>query len=198
GSCACCSRALRSTRSLQGSNGMRPRASPRCGGCVGQLDGRSALVTGAAGGIGAATVRALAEAGARVLATDIDEARVLQLADGLAASGAEVAGRHLDVTHQPEVDAVLHEAVDKYGALDILVNIAGILDMTPVDQLTPDVWDRVMNVNLKGTLLPSLAALRVMKARRQGRIVNLGSMAGQVGGVVAGANYAAAKAGVIC
>jgi len=160
------------------------------------LDGRVALVTGAAGGIGSATARALAEAGARVLATDVDEARVLQVAEGLSADGREVVGRHLDVTHPPEVEAVVYEAVERFGQLDILVNIAGVLDMTPLDQLTPEVWDRVLGVNLKGTLLPCLAAMKVMKPRRQGRIISLGSMAGQVGGVVAGANYAAAKAGL--
>jgi NAD(P)-dependent dehydrogenase (short-subunit alcohol dehydrogenase family) len=165
---------------------------------MGALDGRAAVVTGAAGGIGSATTRALAEAGAHVLATDIDEARVLQVAAEIAAGGPAVVGRHLDVTHPPEVEAVVQEAVDRFGALDILANVAGILDMTPVDQLNAEVWDRVMSVNLKGTLLPSLAALKAMKPRRQGRIVNLGSMAGQLGGVVSGANYAAAKAGVIC
>jgi 3-oxoacyl-[acyl-carrier protein] reductase len=165
---------------------------------MGALDGRAAVVTGAAGGIGSATTRALAEAGARVLATDSDEARVLQVAADISAGGAIVVGRHLDVTHPPEVEAVVQEAVDRFGALDILANIAGILDMTPVDQLNAEVWDRVIGVNLKGTLLPSLAALKVMRPRRQGRIVNLGSMAGQLGGVVSGANYAAAKAGVIC
>lgn len=165
---------------------------------MGVLDGRVALVTGAAGGIGAATARALAEAGASVLATDVDEAKVIQLAESIAAAGGVAAGRHLDVTHQPEVEAVVQEAVERFGALDILANVAGILDMTPLDQMTPDVWDRVLNVNLKGTLLPSLAALKVMKARRQGRIINIGSLAGQVGGIVSGANYAAAKAGVIC
>jgi NAD(P)-dependent dehydrogenase (short-subunit alcohol dehydrogenase family) len=165
---------------------------------MGVLDGRAAVVTGAAGGIGAATVSALAAAGASVLATDVDETRVLQLAENLSATGARVVGRHLDVTHPPEVEAVMQEVVERFGSLDILVNVAGVMDMTSVDDLTPEVWDRVMNVNLKGTLMPSLAALKVMKQRRSGRIVNLGSMAGQVGGVVAGANYAAAKAGVIC
>ena len=162
------------------------------------LEGRVALVTGAAGGIGTATVRALLEAGSSVMATDVDETRVVQLASQLAADGASVAGRHLDVTHAPEVDAVIQETIERFGVLDILVNIAGILDLTALDQLTPDVWDRVLDVNLKGTLLPSLAAVRVMKPRRQGRIISLGSLAGEIGGVVAGANYAAAKAGVIC
>ena len=162
------------------------------------LDGRVALVTGAAGGIGAATTRALAAAGASVLATDVDETKVLQLAAEVSADGGAVVGRHLDVTHQPEVEAVVQETVDRFGSLDILVNVAGILDQTPVDALTPEVWDRVLDVNLKGTVLPSLAALRVMRTRRSGRIVNFGSLAGQVGGVVAGPNYAAAKAGVIC
>lgn len=161
------------------------------------LEGRVALVTGAAGGIGAATARALAEAGARVVATDVDETRALQVANAIGGNGAEAIGRHLDVTHQPEVEAVIQETLDRFGTLDILVNVAGILDLTPIESLSPEAWDRVMNVNLKGTLLPSLAALKVMRARRQGRIVNLGSLAGQVGGIVAGANYSAAKAGVI-
>jgi 3-oxoacyl-[acyl-carrier protein] reductase len=165
---------------------------------MGVLDGRVALVTGAAGGIGSATARGLTQAGASVLATDVDEGRALHVAEGIVAAGGIAAGRHLDVTHPPEVDAVVQETVERFGALDVLVNVAGVLDMTPVDQLTSDVWDRVLDVNLKGTLLPSLAALRVMKPRRQGRIVNIGSMAGQIGGVVSGANYAAAKAGVIC
>jgi 3-oxoacyl-[acyl-carrier protein] reductase len=165
---------------------------------MGVLDGRAALVTGAAGGIGAASARALAEAGARVLATDVDEARVLQVAESIVEWNGAVVGRHLDVTHPPEVEAVAEEVVDRFGALDILVNVAGILDLTPLDQLTPEVWDRVLDVNLTGTLLPSLSALKVMKPRRYGRIINLGSMAGQVGGIVSGANYAAAKAGVIC
>jgi 3-oxoacyl-[acyl-carrier protein] reductase len=167
------------------------------GGEMTTLTGRVALVTGAAGGIGAATARALAAAGARVLATDLDETRVLQVAMAITAEGGEAVGRHLDVTHAPEVDAAIKDAVDRFGSLDILANVAGILDQTPVESLTAEVWDRVLNVNLKGTLLPSLAALKVMRARRQGRIVNLGSLAGEVGGIVAGANYAASKAGVI-
>lgn len=162
------------------------------------LENRAALVTGAAGGIGAATARALARAGARVLATDVDETRVLQVAEAIVADGGEAVGRHLDVTHPPEVEAVVKGAVERFGGLDILVNVAGILDLTPLESLTPEVWDRVLDVNLKGTLLVSLAVLKVMRSRRQGRIVNIGSLAGEVGGVIAGANYAAAKAGVIC
>lgn len=165
---------------------------------MGLIDGRVALVTGAAGGIGAATVRALADAGARVLATDVDRARVIELADSLAAAGGAVVGRPLDVTDSIAVEAAVQDAVARFGALDILVNTAGILDATPVDELGSNAWDRVIEVNLKGTLLPSLAALKVMKARRSGRIVNLGSLAGQVGGIATGASYAAAKAAVIC
>ena len=165
---------------------------------MGILDGRSALVTGGAGGIGAATARALAEAGARVMVTDVDEKRALQVAADMEAAGATAVGRHLDVTHLPEVEGVVQSVVERFGALDILVNVAGVLDLTPLEALTPEVWDRVLNVNLKGTLLPSLAALKVMRSRRQGRIVNIGSLAGQIGGIVAGADYAAAKAGVIC
>lgn len=162
------------------------------------IHGRVALVTGAAGGIGAATVRMLAAAGARVVATDVDEARVTGLANTLASTGGVVVGRRLDVADQTEVEAVVQETVDRFGRVDILVNIAGILDVTPIDQLDPDAWNRVMEVNLKGTLLSSLAALKVMKARRSGRIINLGSLAGQVGGIATGACYAASKAAVIC
>lgn len=165
---------------------------------AGLLEGRVALVTGAAGGIGSATVRALLEHGAAVLATDVDEGAAQGLSNRLAARGYRVAARHLDVTHLPEIEAVVEDVESRFGPLDILANIAGIFDQTPLDRLTAEQWDRVMDVNLKGVLLCSQTALKVMKARRRGSIINVGSLAGQVGGVAAGANYAASKAGAIC
>ncbi|MCC7106504.1 MAG: SDR family oxidoreductase [Chloroflexi bacterium] len=165
---------------------------------AGLLNGRVALVTGAGGSIGAATIHSLVEQGAAVLATESDEAAVMRVVEPLASGGFPVAGRHLDVTHPPEIEAVVQNVEGRFGALDALVNLAGIFDQTPIDRLAPDQWDRVLDVNLKGALLCSQAALKVMRPRRRGWIVNVGSLAGEVGGIVAGASYAASKAGVIC
>jgi 3-oxoacyl-[acyl-carrier protein] reductase len=87
--------------------------------------------------------------------------------------------------------------MDAYGGVDVLVNAAGIFQSGPIDDLTAGDWDRMMAVNLKGVFLCSQAALRHMKARRTGAIVSIASLAGQVGGIHAGAHYATSKAGVI-
>jgi 3-oxoacyl-[acyl-carrier protein] reductase len=83
------------------------------------------------------------------------------------------------------------------GALDVLVTSAGAFHSTPLDRIAPDEWDRIQAVNVRGVFLVAQAALAVMIPRRRGRIVTIGSLAGQVGGLVAGASYAASKGGVI-
>jgi 3-oxoacyl-[acyl-carrier protein] reductase len=89
-------------------------------------------------------------------------------------------------------------AVAEFGRIDILVNNAAILRAVPIDELNEAQWDRVMAVNLKGPFLCAQAVLKVMVRQRSGVIVNIASLAGQIGGVVAPADYAASKAGVIC
>jgi len=157
-----------------------------------------ALVTGAAGGIGSATCRRLASEGAAVAATDLQESLVAPLVAQLRDMGARAMALSLDVRDPASAQSVVQRVVAELGSLDILVNNAGIFAQTPIRDIDPDRWDRLLAVNLRGVLVCSQAAVAAMAAGgRGGAIVNLGSLAGQVGGIVAGADYAASKAGVV-
>jgi NAD(P)-dependent dehydrogenase (short-subunit alcohol dehydrogenase family) len=156
------------------------------------LAGRTAIVTGAASGIGLACSRALAAEGTRVVLADVD-------ADRLTEAARDVGGDAVvaDVTKPDDARRVVEVAVRLAGALDVLVASAGAFHSTPFDRITLDEWDRIQAVNVRGVFLLAQAALAVMIPRRRGRIVTIGSLAGQVGGLVAGAGYAASKGGVI-
>jgi 3-oxoacyl-[acyl-carrier protein] reductase len=156
------------------------------------LAGKTAAVTGAASGIGLACSRAFADERATVVLADIDEA-------GVSAAAADVGGHPVtaDVTRPEHARRVVEEAVRYSGRLDVLVACAGVFSGTPADQLEAEEWDRVQEINLRGVFLVAQAALTVMIPRRTGRIVTIGSLAGQVGGLVASAAYAASKGGVI-
>jgi 3-oxoacyl-[acyl-carrier protein] reductase len=152
------------------------------------LAGRIALVTGAARGFGLATVRALSERGAGVALVDLVPA---QAADNTLALTA-------DISRADQVRAAVEATVAHFGRLDIVVNNAGICPLTPFEEITEDEWDRVLGVNLKGVFLVSQAAMpHVRAAGSRGRIINISSSGGQMGGVLIGAHYSASKAGVI-
>jgi 3-oxoacyl-[acyl-carrier protein] reductase len=161
-------------------------------------NGQVALVTGAAGGIGRACAIAFARAGADLVISDLDEAMLAETQDAVSELGQRAVVAPADVTDVAAVQRMVDTAVAEVGRIDILVNSAGILRPAVFDELTEMQWDTVMAVNLKGVFLCAQATLRVMSDRRSGVIVNIGSLAGQVGGVVAPADYAASKAGVIC
>jgi 3-oxoacyl-[acyl-carrier protein] reductase len=158
------------------------------------LPGKAAIVTGAASGIGLACARALAREGARVLLADLDgtaaEARAAEL-------GPDHLGAGVDVTDPDSVSAMVGTASQRLGGVDALVTCAGVFHATPFDRITPEEWDAVQAVNLRGTFLCAQAALRVMVAQGSGRIVTIASLAGQTGGLAAGASYSASKAGVV-
>ncbi len=151
------------------------------------LGGRTALVTGAAGGIGRCCARALAAEGANVICSDVDARGAEQTAD-------EVGGRAVpgDITSPAEARRIVEEPEE----LDVVVSSHGVFHATPVAEITPDEWDRVQAVNLRGTFLLCQSALERMMGRGRGSIVMIASLAGQVGGLQAGAGYAASKAGV--
>ena len=155
------------------------------------LAGKTAVVTGAASGIGLACSRALAAEGATVVLADLNETAAREAAREV--SGHPVA---VDVTKPEDARRVVEEAVARGGALDVLVACAGTFHATPLDRIEPDEWDRIQAVNLRGVFLVAQAALEVMIPRRSGRIVTIASLAGQTGGLAAGASYAASKAGV--
>jgi 3-oxoacyl-[acyl-carrier protein] reductase len=159
------------------------------------LSGRAALVTGAAHGIGLGVARALSGCGVRVAMVDVDES-LLQLAAG--SVGVSALALAADVSREEQVRRAVETAVQEFGGLDILVNNAGICPMSAFPDISETEWDRVLDINLKGAFLfcqTALPALRRSGAR--GRIINISSVAGQMGGVSVGAHYAASKAGLI-
>jgi 3-oxoacyl-[acyl-carrier protein] reductase len=159
------------------------------------LDGKVAIVTGGSGGIGLASARALAAEGARVVLGDIDGAAAAAAAGEL---GSDVAWAVTADVSQPEgARSLVDAALEQFGRLDVLVASAGIHRATRLDELTVDEWDLLLAVNLRGVFLTAQAALRVFVPQRSGRIITLGSLAGQVGGLAASAAYASSKGGVI-
>src|SRR5919201_2827107 len=120
-----------------------------------RFDGRVALVTGAGGGIGAATCRRLAEEGAAVAASDIDEALVAGLVAELQAGGGRAPGLRLDVREPASAQAAVERVVAELGRLDVLVNNAGVFAQTPIDQVDPAKWDALLAINLRGVLVCS-------------------------------------------
>ena len=156
-----------------------------------RLEGRTALVTGGAGGIGAATCRRLAAEGAAVAVTDMDLDRAREVA-------AEIGGRAyaLDVRSVDSVRAAVAGAESDLAPLDVLVNNAGYDEFGWFVNSDPDMWDRVLAVNLRGVIAVTHAVLPGMQERHGGRIVNVASEAGRLGSPGSGV-YSAAKAGVI-
>jgi 3-oxoacyl-[acyl-carrier protein] reductase len=160
------------------------------------LDGQSAIVTGAARGIGRAICVELAEQGANLLATDLLADALNETAAQVRARGAGCEVRVADVTDPDAVEKLVELAVEKFGKLDIMVNNAGITRDTLLVSMSDQQWDLVLNVNLRAVFLGTRAAAKVMLRQRGGRIVNMASFSGLAGNA-GQANYAASKAGVI-
>jgi 3alpha(or 20beta)-hydroxysteroid dehydrogenase len=159
---------------------------------TGALDGRVALVTGAARGLGAAYARALHAEGATVVIADLLDETGTALADEL---GSRAHFRHLDVTDEDEWNIVVTDAVDSLGGVDVLINNAGIANAAPIEHMTMAKWDAVIAVNLTGTFLGCRAVTAPMKAAGRGSIINISSVEGMRGS--AGLHgYTAAKFGV--
>ena len=158
--------------------------------------GRTALVTGAARGIGLEVARALHERGLAVAVGDIDAAGARAAAAALDASGTTVTGLELDVRSRASFASALEEASARLGPVDILVNNAALTIARPFFEIEDDEWDEVLTVNLRGVLIGCQLAGPPMRERGFGRIVNLGSIAGQIGSTVNGAHYAASKSGI--
>lgn len=159
------------------------------------LRGRTALVTGAGRGLGEAIARGLHAGGARVALADIDEEAVRLLATGL--GGRDVIAVSVDVRSKESFGSALQTTADEFGQVDVLVNNAAITLSRPVWEIDQEEWDDVLAVNLRSVLFGCQLAGAVMRTNGWGRIINLSSLAGQQGGLIAGAHYAASKAGIL-
>ena len=159
-----------------------------------RLDGKAALVTGAARGIGAATATRLAALGARVAVADIDIATASVVAESIGDAALPV---ELDVRDRASFEAALRVTLAELGGLDVLVNNAALTVRRPFFEIEDDEWDEVLAVNLRGVFLGCQLGGAHMREQRSGRIINLSSLAGQQGSVVNGAHYAASKAGIL-
>ena len=159
------------------------------------LKDKTAIVTGAAQGIGRAIAQRLAAEGARLAIIDVD-------ADGAKQAAAEIGqtaiGIAADVSQASQVERAFATVMDHFGSLDILVNNAGVVGTdTPVKDLEEEDWNRVLNINLKGVFLCSQAAVRRMIEKKSGVIVSMASISGKEGNANM-APYSVSKAGVIC
>jgi len=162
-----------------------------------ELAGRVAIVTGAGRGMGRAVAVRLAAAGASVVVNDLSADAAQSTADQLVSSGAMAIAVVGDVSKSDMVDLMIKRSNDEYGDISILVNAAGILRRTVVFDMDEDEWDLVLNVNLKGTFLPSKAVLSSMRALGWGRIVNFSSTAGKTTSTLGGAHYTTSKHAVL-
>jgi NAD(P)-dependent dehydrogenase (short-subunit alcohol dehydrogenase family) len=162
-----------------------------------KLEGRVALVTGAASGIGQAIAIAFAREGADVVVadrSDVTQAAVVLAA--IAEAGGEALFVQTDVSDEASVNQMAAAALAHFGRVDILVNNAGIFTESLLENMPIEDWDRVLGVNLRGTFLCSRALVGQMLERGDGRIINIASQLGQIGGTSV-AHYVASKAGVI-
>ena len=161
------------------------------------LSGRTALVTGASRGIGRAIALALAAEGADVAVNFRAAAEMANdVVRDIQAAGRRAVPIQADVSQASDVERLVREARDALGPIDILVNNAGIIRTQPFESISERDWDDLMSANLKSCFLVTQATLPDMRARGWGRIINLSSVAAQMGGVV-GPHYAASKAGIL-
>lgn len=159
------------------------------------LGNRAAVVTGGARGIGLAIATAFRREGARVVIADLDKA-ALEAAHAELGGGDDVTTVVSDVTRADDVERMIATATDRYGALDVMVNNAGITRDATMRRMSEDDFDQVIAVHLKGCWHGTRAAAAVMREQRRGSVVNISSLSGKVG-MAGQTNYSAAKAGIV-
>jgi len=160
---------------------------------MGELDGKVAVITGAGSGMARASTQVFVREGARVLAVDVS-GREKETADAL---GDAVTPFHCDVTDEAQVEAMFAAALETFGRVDAVLNVAGIADAQPLADVTMDHYDRIMDVDLRGVLLGTKHAIRTMLPAGGGVITNWSSTGGLNGSSMPTSVYSAAKAGVI-
>ena len=164
---------------------------------VNLLSEKVALITGGGRGIGEASARRLAEFGAKVILADINLESAQAVAKDIAASGGKAAALEFNVAEFESIPAKVAEAQKLFGRIDILVNVAGITGSTPIEEITPESWDRMMDIDLKSMFFVTQAVFSIMKEQGYGKMVHMSSLAALRGGRSSDASYACAKAGIL-
>jgi 3-oxoacyl-[acyl-carrier protein] reductase len=162
------------------------------------LKDRTAFITGAASGIGQAIAETFAENGANVTIADVDLEPAKRLVEEIGAGGGKAIAVQTDVSAAGSVAAAVEATVEAFGGIDILVNNAGICPMKMFEDIPLDEWERVLAINLTGAFICSQAVTPYLKKSEYGRIINIGSVAGRIGGISVGAHYSVSKAGIMC
>ncbi len=162
---------------------------------MGRLQGKTALISGAASGMGAAEAKMFAAQGAKVIVADVNDAGAKAVVQDITAAGGSAIAVHLDVSDAANWDTAIAEGVKALGDISVLVNNAGIMIMKPVQDTTEEEWDKIFSINAKGAFLGTKAVLNSMKAAGGGSIINISSIYGLVGAPSAAA-YQATKGAV--
>lgn len=160
-----------------------------------RLDGKSALVTGAASGMGMATAKLFAKEGAKVVVADILEAEGAGVVEEIAGAGGTARFEKLDISNEADWQAVIEATLSAHGRIDVLINNAGVSGSDP-DLLSRDVWDRQMSINSTGTFLGLRTVIPVMQKQGGGAIVNISSISGVTGQTFVHMGYNASKGAV--
>jgi NADP-dependent 3-hydroxy acid dehydrogenase YdfG len=159
-----------------------------------EINGKVVAITGASSGLGEATARLLAEKGAKVFLGARREDNLKRIAAEIGERGGTADYRQVDVTQREQVDQFVKSAVDVFARIDVLINNAGLMPLSPLAALKVEEWDRMIDVNIKGLLYGIAAALPFMQVQKDGQIINMSSVAGHVvfpaGAVYCGTKFA--------
>lgn len=161
-----------------------------------RLEGKIAIVTGAAQGLGEAFALRFAEEGARIAIVDLNEKKAHAVAARIEEEGGEAIAVKTNIANVDEIEAMAAQVLDHFGTVDILVNNAGIFDVVSIDDTTEEIWDRGLDINLKGMFFAARAVAPEMRRKRGGKIINMSSIAG-LGGFLNCPAYCASKGGVV-
>ena len=163
---------------------------------MGRLDGKVCVITGAGSGIGQTSARLFAREGARVIVSDVDLGAAETTAEEITKAGGEAVAEHVDVTDQAETLALAERVVQRFERIDVLFNNAGIGGVGDVLETEPELFDRVMRVNVRGVYLMSRAVVPYMIKQRSGSIINMSSCIAEIG-LARRVSYAASKGAVL-
>lgn len=143
-----------------------------------EINGKVVIITGASSGLGKATAHRLATGGARLVLAARREERLVELRDAIKEQGGEAIYQVTDVTDRAQVESLAKAAKEAFSRIDVLVNNAGVMPLSPLDELNVDEWDKMIDVNIRGVLHGIAAVLPMMREQHAGHIINLSSVAG--------------------